>query len=215
MSYLWGVDSTTNVTKDLYNCVLKKYGKPEYWGRNITQLDDAAEGLTQIEIELLHNSGTKIIPIYSKLTAAIGSREGRTTAQNAVYHARRLGIPEGTIIFANVENSFEVDTDWILGYVEAMYPTGFKPGFYNDLIEGNFTSAYCQAVSQNDQVAVQAVLWSAEPKTGISKQRNAPKFDPSKPNCKANVWAWQYGRDASTCPINTNLINQRLYNLLW
>lgn len=181
----------------------------------MTQVDGAAEGLIQTEIELLHNSGTKIIPIYSKLTAAIGSREGRTTAQNAIYHARRLGIPEGTIIFAKIERFFEIDVDWILGYVEAMYATGFKPGFYSDPGEGNFNSAYCQAVTQNDQVAVQAVLWSAEPESGISKQRNAPKFDPAKPNCKANILGWQYGRDASTCPINTNLINPRLYNLLW
>ncbi|WP_112180547.1 glycoside hydrolase domain-containing protein [Paraliobacillus zengyii] len=215
MSYLWGVDSTTNVTKDLYNSVLKKYRKPEYWGRYITSVEGVTEGLTQTEVELLHNSGTKILPIYSKFATAIGSREGRTMAQNAVFHARRLGIPEGTIIFANIENLLEVDKDWVVGYVEAMYPTGYKPGFYNDPNQGDFSSAYCQAVSENDQIAVQAVLWSAEPDTGISKQRKAPKFEPSTPNCTANIWAWQYGRDAPTYAINTNLINRRLHNILW
>lgn len=215
LSYLWGVDSATNVTQDLYDCVLKKYGKPEYWGRYIMGVEGVAEGLTQTEVDLLHNSGTKVLPIYSKFTSATGSREGRTMAQNAVYHARRLSIPLGTIIFANVENFFEVDEDWIVGYVEAMYPTGFKAGFYNDPNEGNFSRAYCQAVSQNDQVANQAVLWSAEPERGATRQRKAPTFAPSMPDCKANVWGWQYGRDAPDCPIDTNLIDRRLDTMLW
>ncbi|WP_177167275.1 hypothetical protein [Salinibacillus kushneri] len=64
MSYLWGVDSSTNVTQDLYNCVLNNYGKPEYWGRYLTTVPNAAEGLTQEEIGLLHNSGTKVPTIH-------------------------------------------------------------------------------------------------------------------------------------------------------
>lgn len=215
MRSIWGVDSATNVTEDLYNCVLKTYGKPEYWGRYLTRVEGAAEELTPKEIELLHNSGTKILPIYSNFTIAIGERKGRIMAQNAAFHATRLGIPKGTILFANVENFFDVDSAWLEGFVQAMHPTGYKPGFYHDPDEGNFTSAYCQAVSRNEEVATQSVLWSAEPEPGISKRRNAPEFNPSKPSCRANVWGWQYGRDDTTCQIDTNLINRRLYDMLW
>lgn len=215
MSYVWGVDSATNVTEDLYQCVLNNYGKPEFWGRYLVRVEGAAEGITRKEVELLHNSGTKILPIYSNFLIAIGEREGRIMAQNAAFHAKRLGIPEGTMLFANVENFFEVDAAWVNGYVEAMRPTGYKPGFYHDPDEGNFSSAYCQAVSQNKQVAVQSVLWSAEPEPGITSRRDAPEFDPAKPTCQANVWAWQYGRDDTTCPIDTNLIDRRLHDMLW
>lgn len=215
MSYLWGVDSASNVTEDLYNCVLNNFGKPEYWGRYLTRVEGAAEGITPAEVELLHSSGTKILPIYSNFLIAIGEREGRVMAQNAVFHAQRLGIPKGKILFANVENFFDVDASWIKGFVEAMFPSGYKPGFYHDPDKGNFTSAYCQAITLNEQVAVQAVLWSAEPEPGITSRRNAPEFAPSKPTCQANVWGWQYGRDATTCPIDTNLINRRLYDMLW
>ncbi|MFB1050136.1 glycoside hydrolase domain-containing protein [Paraliobacillus sp. JSM ZJ581] len=215
MTYLWGVDSAATVTSDLYNCVLNNYGKPEYWGRYLTRVEGAAEGLTKEEVNLLHNSGTKILPIYSNFSSATGSRKGRTVAQNAVFHAKRLGIPKGTILFANVENFFDVNANWISSYVDTLYHTDYKPGFYHDPIEGNFSKAYCQAIKQNNAVEVQAVLWSAEPESGISKRIEAPTFAPRKPSCKANVWGWQYGRDAKTCPIDTNLIDQRLYRMLW
>ncbi|WP_226037354.1 glycoside hydrolase domain-containing protein [Aquibacillus saliphilus] len=215
MSYLWGVKSASTVTKQLYDCVLKNYGKPNYWGRYLTTVEGAAEGMTQKEIELLHNSGTKVLSIHNNFTSATGNRQGRVTAQNASFHAKRLGIPEGKILFAYVENFFEIDSAWIRGYVEAMFPTGYKPGFYNNSDEGGFRAAYCQAVTENQQVANQAVLWSAEPKPGISKKRNAPNFNPSTPRCNANVWGWQYGQDASSCPIDTNLIDQRLFDMTW
>ncbi|MDC3412698.1 DUF1906 domain-containing protein [Aquibacillus sp. 3ASR75-11] len=215
MSYVWGVDSAVNVTEDVYNCVLNNFGKPMFWGRYLTTVPNASEGLTQTEIRLLHNSGTKILPIYNKFTKSTGKRQGRVVAQNAVFHAKRLGIPKGTFLFANVEKEFEVDAAWILGYVEALYPSGYKPGFYNDPKTGNFRSAYCKAVSQNKLIAEQAVLWSAEPEPGVTKKAKAPTFRPSKPSCQANVWAWQYGRGATQCPVDTNLIDQRLQNELW
>lgn len=215
MPYVWGVDSAATVTKDLYQCVLNNFGKPEYWGRYLTRVEGAANGLTRTEIELLHNSGTKILPIYSAFSAAIGTRQGRIVAQNAVFHAKRLGIPKGTPLFANVENFFEVDADWINSYVNTLYNTDYKPGFYHDPDKGGFSVAYCQATASNEKVANQAILWSAEPEAGISKRQEAPAYSPHKPSCKANVWGWQYGRDASACPIDTNLVDQRLYRMLW
>ncbi|GAA0498293.1 DUF1906 domain-containing protein [Salinibacillus aidingensis] len=215
MSYLWGVDSSTNVTEDLYRCVLNNYGKPDYWGRYLTTVPNASEGLTQEEIELLLNSGTKVMPIYNKFREARGNRQGRVIAQNAAFHARRLGVPKGTVLFANVERFFEVDEAWIRGYVDAMRPTGYRPGFYHDPETGNFSNAFCSAKTSNSEVSNQSVLWSAEPEAGATGRTEAPAFNPAKPPCDANVWAWQYGRDASACPIDTNLIDERVFQMLW
>lgn len=66
MGYVWGVDSATRATEDLYNCVLNNFGKPEFWGRYLTTVEGASEGLTREEVELLHNSGTKVLPIYNR-----------------------------------------------------------------------------------------------------------------------------------------------------
>ncbi|WP_188205929.1 glycoside hydrolase domain-containing protein [Alkalibacillus aidingensis] len=212
---IWGVDSASNVTEELYNCVLQNFGKPDYWGRYLTRVEGSSEELTQAEIDLLHNSDTRIMPIYNEFLEALGTRQGRVTAYNAIFHARRLGIPEETPLFANIENFFSVDADWVVGYVDMMFTSGYRPGFYHDPDEGDFSVAYCQAVEQSQQVANQSILWSAEPEPGVTARRNAPEFNPSEPPCQANVWGWQYGRDADECPIDTNLIDERLYNMLW
>ncbi|UII57787.1 DUF1906 domain-containing protein [Cytobacillus spongiae] len=215
MAYIWGVDSASTVDKELYDCVLTSFGKPNYWGRYITRVEGAAEGLTREEVELLHNSGTKVLPIYSKFLEATGYRNGKVIAQNTIFHANRLSIPKGKVLFANVEKFFAVDEAWIRGYIDGMFPSGYKPGFYNDPVDGDFRNAYCTAVENDNKVSTQAILWSARPEPGVTKARNAPKYKPAKPKCKANVWGWQYGRDSKICPIDTNLIDSRLYELLW
>ncbi|WP_102028869.1 glycoside hydrolase domain-containing protein [Salirhabdus sp. Marseille-P4669] len=215
MPYIWGVDSSTNVTTELYNCVLNNFGKPEFWGRYLTTVPNASEGLTQEEMELLHNSGTRILPIYNKFTESRGYRAGRVIAQNAAFHAKRLGFPKGTVLYANVERFFSVDEAWIRGYVDAMFTTDYKPGFYHDPVEGNFSKAYCDAVANNEKVSQQSVLWSAEPEPGVTRRREAPTFNPRKVPCNANVWGWQYGRDAESCPIDTNLVDERMFNMMW
>lgn len=215
VTYHWGVDSAQKVTTDLYNCVLNHYGKPEFWGRYLTRVEGASEGLDKEEIELLHNSGTKLLPIYNEFKRAVGENEGRMAAMFAAYHAKKLGIRKGTPIFANVERFFDVDSQWIRGYVRYMYNTDFKPGFYHDPMEGNFAKAYCDAVNQDGLVAEQAILWSAEPNPGVTKAQLAPKFNPAKVSCESNVWIWQYGRNSKTCPIDTNLADSRLFEMLY
>ncbi|KUP05016.1 hypothetical protein Q73_14365 [Bacillus coahuilensis m2-6] len=214
MAYYWGVDSASAVTKERYNCVLTNYGKPLYWGRYLTTVQNASDGLTKGEIELLRNSETKVLPIYNNFRKAVGYREGRVVAQNASFHAKRLGFRKGTPLFANVEKFFEVDADWLRGYVDYLYGSDYKPGFYHDPVNGDFAAAYCKAAAEDPRVADQSILWSAEPEPGATKRRNAPRYKPVKPNCRANVWGWQYGRDATTCPIDTNLIDGRLYEML-
>ncbi|MFS8630320.1 MAG: hypothetical protein LOD92_04015, partial [Bacillales bacterium] len=111
MPFYWGVDSAEKVTKETYDCVLYNFGKPLFWGRYLSPIPGKVAGLTRDEAELLHNSGTKVLPIFSNFSRATGYRNGRVIAQNCVFHARRLGIPKGKIIFANLEKDFEIDID--------------------------------------------------------------------------------------------------------
>ena len=212
---LWGVDSAVKVTDEVYNCVLNSYGKPSYWARYLTTIPNVNEGLTREEINFLHQKGVRIMPIYNDFRQATGYRNGQIVARNAIFHAQRLGTPKNKFIFANVERFFDVDEAWIRGWVDTFYPSGYRPGIYHDPEEGNFSNAYCQAIKKDEKVKVQTVLWSAKPEPGATPQKDAPKFNPAKPPCEANVWAWQYGRDAKDCPIDTNLIDRRLYDNLW
>lgn len=215
MPQYWGVDSATKVTKDSYNCVLKSFGKPSYWGRYLAARHGEVEALTKDEVQMLHHNGIRVIPIYSNFHHATGYRDGTVVAQNAIYLARRFGIPNGKVLFANLEKHFQIDEEWIRGFVDGLYSSGYKPGLYHDPVHGEFSAAYCAAVQNDSKVAKQLVLWSAEPEPGATKARNAPHFRPKKPPCKGNVWVWQYGRDSKICPIDTNLCNQQLFDLLW
>lgn len=215
LPYYWGVDSALKVTKPLYHCVLQNFGKPSFWGRYLAPIEGKVEGLTKDEIELLHHSGTKLLPIYSKFQEAVGYRQGKVIAQNTIYLARLFNIPKGKVLFANIEKTFSIDEAFIRGFVDGIYPSGYKPGFYHDPVNGPFSKAYCEALAKDEKIGTQVVLWSAEPETGVTKARLAPTFRPKKPPCKGNVWGWQYGRDSTICPIDTNLFNQLLYDLLW
>ncbi|MCD5325734.1 MULTISPECIES: glycoside hydrolase domain-containing protein [Pontibacillus] len=215
MAYQWGVGSSQEATQELYDCVLKNYGKPKYWARYLSTVPNVSEGLTVSEIERLHNSGTRVMAIYNNFTESKGFRKGKVIAQNAVFHARRLDFPKETVLFARIDSSHGIDESWIRGYVEGMTSSGYVPGFYCDPLRGNFNDAFCKAVSKNEKVAKQSILWSAQPAPGVTRARKAPKYAPSKPSCKANVWGWEYGRNAQACPIETNLIKDRLFNLLW
>ncbi|MFB6467741.1 glycoside hydrolase domain-containing protein [Cytobacillus sp. Hz8] len=215
MAYYWGVDSDAKVTKDLYDCVVKKLGKPSFWGRHLATVQETTEGLQLDEIQLLHRNGTKILPIYSAFRKATDYESGQVVAQNAVYHARRLSIPKGKVVFAGIDKFIQVNDDWIRGFVDSINLSGYKPGIYHDPLNGAFSKAYCEAVAKENKIANQVILWSAEPELGTTKARNAPDFRPRKVPCKGNVWGWQYGRDSTQCPIDTNLVNSRFFEALW
>jgi Domain of unknown function (DUF1906). len=215
MVQVWGVDSSQRVVPSLLECVRRNFGTPAFWGRYLTTVQGASEGLTQEEISFLRTNRIRVLPIYNDFSSATGYRQGSVTARNAAFHASRLGFPDGVVLFANVERFFPVDAAWIRGFVETMYGTGYRPGFYHDPVTGGFNAAFCQAAAENNLIRNQSILWSAQPEIGATARGRAPAFHPAKVNCEANVWIWQYGRDAETCPIDTNLAERRLMPLLW
>jgi hypothetical protein len=212
---IWGVDSAAKVTEKSFTCVKSRLGYPKYWGRYLTDVPSVSDGLTKSEITFLRNHGVKIVPIYNKFKKAVGYAQGRTAAVNTLFHARRLGIPKNKVLFANIEDYFEVDEAWIRGWVEAIYPSGYRPGIYHDPIKGMFSAAYCEAVQNNSLVAKQPGLWSSTPRPGTTKEQSAPAFKPAAPKCESNVGLWQYGRDSSVCPVDTNLALRKLLDYLY
>lgn len=212
---VWGVDSAAPVNQQLLDCVKREFGTPKVWGRYIKTVPGAADGLTAQEAAFIRRNGIKILPIYSDFRQATGYREGQTVARNAIYHAGRLGVPRNVAVFANVERFFAVDAAWIRGWVNTLYTSDYKPGIYHDPIEGGFSAAYCAAQAEDEKVRAHTILWSAEPEPGVSKASEAPAFKPQAPPCEAHVWAWQYGRNAETCAIDTNLFSPLLLPHLW
>lgn len=212
---VWGVDSANPVTQELYECVKNKFGTPKFWGRYLTEIPNDSCALTKGEIDFLHSKEMKIMPIYNVRKESIGYEEAKLATRNAVFHARRLGIPENTLLFAQVEKTYKIDAEWIRGWIETMIPTGYRSGIYHDSLEGGFTEAYCKAIQENKELEKQVILWSATPEIGTTSERKSPKYTPAKPNGKANVWVWQYGRNSSKCSIATNLADERVQQFLF
>lgn len=206
----WGVDSAAPVTPTLYNCVMSKLGYPFFWGRYLKTISGVSTGMTKNEIAFLRSKGTKILPIYNNFEVATGYRNGKVDATNAIFYARSLGIPKDTYIFANIEQMFKVDEGWIRGWVDTFYTSGFRPGFYAGPSQGEFSQAYCAAAEKDSRVATQSVIWSHDPELKPTSSKKAPQFKPAKPPCAANVWAWQYGKSAEGCPVDTNLATNKI-----
>jgi len=212
--YEWGVDSAETVTEDLFQCVIRYFGYPRFWGRYLVRVPGISEGLTKQEISFIQSKGVKLLPIYNSFREAKGLSQGKAVANNAVFNAQRLGIPEGIPIFANVEQFFQIDDEWIQGWTEAVILSGYKSGIYFDPT-GGFNSAFCNAVRENEMVKIQNILWSAQPESKPSGPQNPPIYKPKAPDCGGNVWVWQYSRKVTQCPIDTNLANSNIVDILF
>jgi hypothetical protein len=213
--YIWGVDSAASVTENLYNRVLSDFGRPLYWGRYLSTIPDVSYGLTEEEITFIRGKGIRVLPIYNVISDAIGYRNGRVAAANTIYHAKRLEFPQGIFLFAKTEKDITIDEEWIRGWVDTIHPSGYMPGICANPNSATFIEAYCNAASNNEEVSKQLVIWSQEPTPGITSRTDAPTYKPVSPPCLANVWGWQYGENEEVCPIDTNLIDNRLFEGLW
>jgi hypothetical protein len=226
----WGVDANVVTTEELYQCVIEHFGKPAFWGRYLAEIPGIAEPLTKAEVSLLHGKGIKILPIYS----AFEKEETRTykqgvkIANEAISYAEQVGVPKGKIIFGDIEESYPVTAEWIRGFVNTVYAAGYRVGLYHDPIGGAFKFAYCKAAQQDKIVREQTILWANQPQLGIRGKDQLRCFLPARPPCECfgssfrpKVWAWQYGVDSELCPvgsqhvIDTNLINDKLFQILW
>ncbi len=213
-SYEWGVDSAEIVTEELFQCVLQNFGYPGFWGRYLVRVQGVSEGLTQLEISFMRSKGIKLLPIYNSIREAKGYYRGRAAGNNAVLYAQNLNIPKGMPIFADIEPFFQIDDEWIQGWTEEMVLGEYKSGIYNFPETGGFNKAFCDAVKENKQIKALNILWSAEPELEPSGPLNPPEYRPLGPDCGGNVWAWQYSRKVTSCPIDTNLASSELVNIL-
>jgi hypothetical protein len=212
---LWGVDTASKLDQAFLQCVVDNYGKPSVFGRYLETKEGVSAGLTPEEVELLHQQGIKIIPIYNHFTNATTYESGAQEAQAAIAYAQQIGIPEGKAIFADIEPTYPVDEAFIRGWVDTLLGSPYKPGIYGVFTtESSLTAAYQAAMASNQNVQSQTTIWSSNPDPGVTPQANAPEFQPGAP-ADVPVSIWQYGIDGETCNIDTNLIQSNSIDFLW
>jgi hypothetical protein len=212
---LWGVDTASPLDQAFLQCVVDNYGKPSVFGRYLETKEGVSAGLTPEEVELLHQQGIKIIPIYNHFSNATTYEGGAQEAQAAIAYAQQIGIPEGKAIFADIEPTYPVDEAFIRGWVDTLLGSPYKPGIYGVFTnESALTTAYQAAIFSNQNVQSQSIIWSSNPDPGVTPQVNAPQFQPGAPE-NVPVSIWQYGIDGETCNIDTNLIQSNIIDFLW
>jgi hypothetical protein len=212
---VWGVDTASSVDQAFLQCVKDNYGAPTVFGRYLETKGDVSIGLSKEEVNLLHQQGIKILPIFNHFKEAIGYDRGVAEAKEAIAYAQKIGIPKGVVIFADIEPTYPVDEAFIRGWVETLSSSPYKPGIYGVFTPGSKLSAAFQAAaSKNKNIQGQTILWSSNPDPGVSAKNKAPAFQPGAPkNIKISIW--QYGIDGEACNIDTNLIQSTVLDKLW
>ncbi|MDD2218344.1 MAG: DUF1906 domain-containing protein [Eubacteriales bacterium] len=214
-TYDWGIDSARIATEELLTCVIDNFGHPKFWGRYLLTIPNISQGLTAQEIAFIRSNDIKILPIYNRIFDAMTYSVGVANAIDAISSAQRLGIPRDVPLFADIEPFFSVDSEWVEGWTETISSSGYRSGIYNSPLIGDFSNAFCEAAERNETVRTFNILWSAQPVADPSGPENPPEYKPASVECGGNVLAWQYSRDLAECPIDTNLADSTLTEMLW
>lgn len=212
---IWGVDSASVTTEEVYVCVKKQFGKPEIWGRYLGTIEDVSQGITKEERQYLHEQEIKILAIYNHFNGAEGYDHGVELAQDAVSRAEEAGFPEGKAIFADIEPEYPVDAMFIQGWFDGIKDGSYHPGIYGVFAEEqSLFKEYQQAIKDREEIGEQLIIWSAHPQVEITSKEKAPEFEPVAPK-GSFLLGWQYGLDAETCNIDTNLFKAEMNEYLW
>lgn len=212
---VWGVDSASKVTDEFYKCVDKNYGKPEIWGRYTKTNEGVSTGLTEDEVKFLHKNNVGILLIYNHFNNATTEKAGEKEAKTAIQFAKDIKAPKGTVIFADIEPKYPVDSAFIKGWYKIMNSSDYRPGIYGVFDpDQKIYKAFKEAAKNNKSLKEDTMLWSAAPQKGITKKENAPKFIPFAPE-GSRILGYQYGMEAKSCNIDTDIFKEEIQQYLW
>lgn len=204
---LWGVDSCKAFTDNwwgtsgLLPTITYQFGKPDFWGRYLT--DTVCPGISADEIHAAAYYGIGILPIYNDYNCSdvVGYSTGHGYGDAAVQAAESLGIPKDRALAIDIEpagadcpGAAGVDSGFIEGWYDAVYGGGYVPAYYGNGTGGSdFASAWCDTVAALPNIARDAYLWSFEPSLVDNYNKaSAPGYYPYGPSCAGTVAAWQY-----------------------
>ncbi|KYD08496.1 hypothetical protein B4102_2773 [Heyndrickxia sporothermodurans] len=212
---IWEVDSANITTNEMYKCVKENYGEPAIWGRYLGSNGNVSTGLTKKEIKFLHEKKVKILLIYNHFSNATTKKAGVKEAETAIKLAKEINAPKGTVIFADIEPKYPVDSAFIQGWVDTIEKSHYHPGIYGIFDkDAKLYNQFNKASKDNKKIKDQTILWTAAPNKRISSKEKAPNFNPIGPK-NSLLYGWQYGIDAKTCNIDTDLFHESITDYLW
>lgn len=212
---VWGVDSASITDNERISCVRNNFGEPKVWGRYLVDKNGVSFGLTEDEVNLLHDQGIKVLIIWNHFEDATGYDNGYAEANEAIQAAGDFGVPEGVALFADVEPIYPIDSGFIRGWYDAIEESAYEAGIYGIFdSDEELYQAFEAAAEENEVLLDDLYVWTASPNVGITTEENAPEYNPDSPE-SSTVIGWQYGIDSQSCNIDTNWFNGEYLDVLW
>ncbi|UCZ51924.1 DUF1906 domain-containing protein [Bacillus shivajii] len=212
---IWGVDSASLTDEEMLTCIRENFGDPQVYARYLGDKEGVSYGLTHEEVELLHSNEIDIMVIWNHFEDARGYEKGQSEANDAIEMAREFGVPEGVALFANVEPIYPIDAEFILGWYDTLAESEYESGVYGIFSpDRDLYVEYEMAAEENPDLLENNYVWTSYPEEGVTTEENAPEYNPVAPEGSL-LAGWQYGIEAETCNIDTNLFDGEVLDVLW
>ena len=219
---LFGVDSKIQANDILQNnieefeWVVRNKIYPNFYGRYLT----GDNCLTKDEIKFLHRKGCKIAAIYTDKCEKQTEEQGMILAKKIDVCAFELGIPEGTVIFIEIEENENATHDFMRGFAKALMVEGFTPGFKaNTDAKFSFDREFSKGMQTDKDIFKKCLIWAVAPTVkeynGITTSHliHPDNWIPYAPSSltRAEIAIWQYGVDCH--PIEDDMGRITTFNL--
>lgn len=196
---LWGADSADSVQSELGTLETDAGGaKPAFWGQYLYTYSFKALTATEAKQDLADGISLLLLvqDDQNDPNNTLGTAKGTAEGKAAVSAAAAIGVPAGVGIFKDIEQSSSVNASFVEAWYKAVSAGGYAPGLYGNPVNGQFSGAYCAAVSSDPAVGNTEIDSSEyEPlfKTKPSPPSKAPGWSNSAwPSCTAKHAVWQY-----------------------
>lgn len=219
---LFGVDSKIRSNDllqnniDQFEWVVRNKIYPNFYGRNIV----GEECLTKDEIEFLHDRGCKIAAIYTTSEEKQTEDQGKILAKKIDIRALELGIPEGTAIFLELDQSETVSCDFMRGFAKVLMSEGYTPGFKaNTDAKYGFDRQFSRGMQTDRDIFRKCLIWAVAPSLAeyermtTSHLIHPDNWMPYAPSgiTRNEIAIWQYGKDCH--PIEDDMGKEVTFNL--
>lgn len=185
---------------DMFEWVIRNKIHPNFYGRNIVGKD----ALTSAEIKYIHSRGTKIAAIYADKSEKKTEAEGKSMARKIDNITMKLGIPEQTAIFLEIEEGESATRDFMRGYAKGLIEIGYTPAFKaNTDAKYSFDREFSRGMQTDRDIFSKCLIWAVSPTvaeydgmttTHLIHPDNWKPFAPSGLE-RNQIAVWTYGKN--------------------
>ena len=218
----FGVDSKIQADDLLQNnieefeWVVRNKIYPNFYGRYLT----GENCLTEDEIKFLHRKGCKVAAIYEDDGKKETEAQGVIVAKKIAARALELKIPQGSVIFLEINENENATRDFMRGFAKTLLAEGYTPGFKaNTDAKFTFDREFSGGMQTHKDIFKMCLIWAVAPSVEEYNQMTTThlihpdKWGPYAPSgiTRNEIAIWQYGKDCH--PIEDDAGKVTTFNL--